>query len=67
MYLTFLLNRRVSCKIISCMNVYWYIEKKPVHLISKKKKLPAPDVIFDTVHIAADQEAGAGKNVSRVG
>ena len=33
----------------------------------KEEKLPAPDVIFDTVHIAADQEAGAGKNVSRVG
>ena len=33
----------------------------------KEKKLSAPDVIFDTVHTAADQEAGAGKNVSRVG
>ena len=33
----------------------------------QRKKISAPDVIFDTVHIAADQEAGAGKNVSRVG
>ena len=33
----------------------------------QRRQLPAPDVIFDTVHIAADQEAGAGKNVSRFG
>ena len=33
----------------------------------KEEKLPAPDVIFDTVHTAADQEASAGKNVARVG
>ena len=33
----------------------------------KEEMISGPDVIFDTVHIAADQEAGAGKNVSRVG
>ena len=33
----------------------------------KEEIISGPDVIFDTVHTAADQEAGAGKNVSRVG
>ena len=53
------MNLRKSCFIID-------IERVQCRNI-KEEKLPAPDVIFDTVHIAADQEAGAGKNVSRVG
>ena len=42
------------------------IERVQCHNI-KEEMISGPDVIFDTVHIAADQEAGAGKNVSRVG